>query len=44
MRKRSLVYRLTITFTAILTVIVVSIDIVLSCWFRGFFLSQKKRH
>lgn len=42
MRKRSLVYRLTITFTAILTVIVVSIDIVLSCWFRGFFLSQKK--
>lgn len=42
MKKDSLVYKLIGTFTGILAVILISLAIVLSLWFKNYFFNQKK--
>ena len=43
MRRKSLVHKLIITFTSILTFVIVLIAIVLSIWFKDFFFQQKRQ-
>ena len=43
MRRKSLVHKLIIRFTSILTFVTVLIAIVLSVWFKDFFLQQKRQ-
>lgn len=42
MKKNSLVYKLIITFTGILAVILVTLAIALSLWLKGYFLKQEQ--
>lgn len=43
MRRKSLVRKLILTFTGIITFIIVSIAIVLTLWFEDFFFEQKRQ-
>lgn len=43
MKRKSLVYKLIITFSGILALILISLAIVLSVWFKGYFFNQKKQ-
>ncbi|MGG7179042.1 ATP-binding protein [Clostridium paraputrificum] len=42
MKKSSLVYKLIVRFAGVLTVVIFSIAIILSLWFKDFFFEQKK--